>query len=260
MASITSPINVGMPNQSRRSYITTGTFHTDIFKYTTSLNASFQTVGGLSTLNALGAGTVSNCPVNRVLRENGRRLVPDANPPVSTVMVGVYDAISGLSGFIDPTSSKFSVYSTDKANWLGDGTNPVSGTRDNLGAGAGLLDIAYPSGSNINQDFTIASVYRVSTLTSNVQFSATAVPPAGKFVVVTLTNDNNVSAGVAATGGAAVNKTVSFLSNFYDEGDIALSCTSNFNRFSFTFVSDGSKLLETARNIGVITTTVVGES
>ena len=242
MASITSPINVRMPNQSRRSYITTGTFHTDIFKYTTALNASFQTVGGLSTLNALGTGTVSNCPVNRVLRENGRRLIPDANPPVSTVMVGVYDAISGLSGFIDPTSSKFSIYSTDKANWLGDGTNPVTGTRDNLGAGAGLLDIAFPAtGSNINQDFTVATVYRVSTFTSNLQFSATAVPPAGKFVVVTLTNTNNI--GI---------KNVSFLSNFADSGDSAITTTATYNKYSFSFVSDGTSLIETTRNLGQI--------
>ena len=245
MAAITSPIGLGMPNLSRRSYMTTGTFHTDIFRYTTSVNAALQTVGTLTSLSSVGTATNSNCPANRVLRENGRRLFPDANPGVSVLLVGVYDAASGLSGFIDPNSPKFVLVSSDRANYLADPVNPVTGSRDNI---SGILDIPFPAtGSNINQDLSLYSVYRVSTFTSNVQFSATAVPPAGKFVVLTLTNNSVV--GV---------KNVSFLSNFADSGDSAITTTATTNRYSFSFVSDGTSLIETGRNVGVVTTATSG--
>jgi hypothetical protein len=224
--------------------MTTGTFHTDIFRYTTSVNAALQTVGTLASLSSVGTATTGNCPANRVLRENGRRLFPDANPGVSVLLVGVYDAASGLSGFIDPNSPKFVLVSSDRANYLADPVNPVTGSRDNIG---GILDIPFPaSGSNINQDLSLYSVYRVSTFSSNVQFSATAVPPAGKFVVLTLTNSG------------AGDKKVSFLSNFADSGDSALTTTATTNRYSFSFVSDGTSLIETGRNVGVVTSASSG--
>lgn len=243
MAAITSPINVGMPNLSRRSYMTTGTFHTDIFRYTTSVNASLQTVGTLTSLSSVGTGTAANCPINRVLRENGRRLFPDANPGVSGLLVGVYDAASGLSGFIDPNSPKFVLVSSDRANYLADPVNPVTGSRDNIG---GIIDLPYVNSNIVNTDYSLYSIYRVSTLTSNVQFTAATVPAAGKFVAITLTNNG------------AGNKIASFATGFFDEGDVTLAAPASAARYTFTFMSDGSKLLEVARNIGVDSTTAVG--
>jgi hypothetical protein len=42
-------------------------------------------------------------------------------------MVGVYDANSCLSGFIDPNASLFAVYNGDKPNYIADGVDPVTG-------------------------------------------------------------------------------------------------------------------------------------
>jgi hypothetical protein len=223
--------------------MTTGTFHTDIFRYTTSVNAALQTVGTLTSLSVVGTATNVNCPANRVLRENGRRLFPDANPGVSVLLVGVYDAASGLSGFIDPNSPKFVLVSSDRANYLADPVNPVTGSRDNIG---GIIDLPYPaSGSNVaNTDFSLYSIYRVSTLSGSIKFTATSIPPAGKFVAITCTND-----------GTGRNIGFSFSNGFVDEGDVTMSNAGNAGKYTFTFMSDGSKLLEVARNIGVITTT-----
>jgi hypothetical protein len=44
--------------------------------------------------------------------------------------VGVYDAQSLLSGFIDPNAKVFQIYNTDKPNFLADGVDPTTDTRD----------------------------------------------------------------------------------------------------------------------------------
>jgi hypothetical protein len=79
---------------------------------------------GVLAANVVGA-TALTCPANRILRENGKRLYPEgANPGVSTLMVGVYDSITGLKGFIDPNAPPFAVYNTDKSYQTPNGINP----------------------------------------------------------------------------------------------------------------------------------------
>ena len=140
----TDGFNSGHP---RRLYITTSSYHNDIYKYTTSRNASFVVTGTLTSLATLGTGTSVNCPADRILRENGRRLNKDANPGVSTLLVGVYDSVSGLSGFIDPNSPRFAVYNGDKSVFQDNGVDPNGGlvdrgppiyTRGTVTAGSGL--------------------------------------------------------------------------------------------------------------------------
>jgi hypothetical protein len=123
-------VSYGVYNaQARREYITTSAFNTDFYTYTTSMSpTTFETRGTLAA-NVSGA-TATTCPANRILRENGKKLYPDANPQISTYMVGVYDANSGLTGYIDPNSPKFSVYNSDKPVYLSDGVNPNGGLTD----------------------------------------------------------------------------------------------------------------------------------
>lgn len=124
----TDGFNSGHP---RRLYITTSAFHNDIYKYTTSRSATtFVVTGTLTSLATLGTGTATNCPANRILRENGRRLNKDANPGLSTLLVGVYDSVSGLSGFIDPNSPRFAVYNGDKSVFQDNGVDPNGGLVD----------------------------------------------------------------------------------------------------------------------------------
>jgi hypothetical protein len=124
----TDGFNSGHP---RRLYITTSAYHNDIYKYTTTRSTTTYVVSGtLTSLATLGTGTAANCPANRILRENGRRLNKDANPGLSTLLVGVYDSVSGLSGFIDPNSPRFAVYNGDKSVFQDNGVDPNGGLVD----------------------------------------------------------------------------------------------------------------------------------
>jgi hypothetical protein len=126
---------------SRRSYITLGAFQNDIFTYTTSI-VEFTTVG---TLTPIGG---SNCPKGRFLFENGRKLFPGTHPGVSTYMIGVYDPVSSLKGFIDPNSKLFSPMNTDKSSTaqITDNTAGTFATNPNGGAerdqGPGVFTLA----------------------------------------------------------------------------------------------------------------------
>ncbi len=93
---------------SRRSYITLGAFQNDLFTYSTRV-VDFVTVG---TLTPVGG---SNCPKGRFLHENGRKLYPGVHPAVNTFMVGVYDPVTFLNGFIDPNCKLFAPMNTDKS-------------------------------------------------------------------------------------------------------------------------------------------------
>ncbi len=113
----------------RRAYITTSSYDTDLYTYTVTTNPTTFVQTGTLAANVTGA-TASTCPPNRILRENGKRLYPDANPQISTLMVGVYDSVSGLNGYIDPNSPKFAVYNSDKAHYIPNGVDPSTGLVD----------------------------------------------------------------------------------------------------------------------------------
>ena len=147
MATIGTTSHSSYLNTPRISYITTTSFQNDIFRYTTSVNpTTFVTTGTLTSLGSLGTATAANCPANRILRENGKKLYPGGlmvandttygapNPGVTTYMVGVYDPITFLSGFIDPNSKIFAVYNTDKPEYVPRGINPNGNTEIDQGA------------------------------------------------------------------------------------------------------------------------------
>ena len=129
MATIANANNSSYPNTSRLSYIACNPFSNNIYTYTTNVN-NFVTRGTLTSFAAGGIANDSVCVAGHVLRENGRKLYPDANPNVTTYMVGVYDSQTMLSGFIDPNAPQFAVYNTDKPNFFKDGVNPATGLTD----------------------------------------------------------------------------------------------------------------------------------
>jgi hypothetical protein len=166
-----SPSTRGVGNAPRRQYITTSAFNNDFYQYTTTRNPQTFVVTG--ALSAVTGATAGNCPANRILRENAGRLYPDANPGVSTLLVGVYDEITGLKGFIDPNAPIFAVYNTDKSYQTPDGINPNGGATDQ---GPPL--------------FTRGSVTAGTTITAGTNITATGAVTATELVVqnpVTLT-------------------------------------------------------------------------
>lgn len=105
--------------RSKRTYIATSSFNGVLYSYATTMSpTTFETTGAL-TANA--SATAANCPRGHLLRETGARLYPAANPGISTLMVGVYDADSGLRGYIDPNAPIFAVFNSDKPVEMVDG-------------------------------------------------------------------------------------------------------------------------------------------
>jgi hypothetical protein len=110
----------------RRTYITMRPYFSDFFSYSTNVS-NYVTSGTLSTV--VGAsntlGQPGYCAKGAFLRETGRRLYPTVNPGISTLMVGVYDFATGLTGFIDPNSFAFTPQNTDRSYYIDSaGYNP----------------------------------------------------------------------------------------------------------------------------------------
>jgi hypothetical protein len=259
----------------RRAYITTSAFNSDLYTYTITTNPTTLVKTGTLAANVTGA-TASTCPANRILRENGRRLYPDANPQISTLLVGVYDAVSGLNGFIDPNSPKFAIFNSDKANYMGNGIDPNGGltdqgapvyTRGTITSGAiaatgaitatttvtggtGLIATtgqirsatatALTATGTVNQDFSLGQVYTV-TPTGNITLNASS---AGPPVIAVPGNGSVVYLVVTTSGTSSYN--ITFSAGFKSTAVLATG-TVSAKVFTVTFVSDGTNLNEVAR-------------
>jgi hypothetical protein len=164
-------------NSTRRSYISVDSFDGDIFSYTTSLDANLVYQG---VLGAVTGATSITCPKGRVLRETGKRLIPGADVGVSTYMVGVYDAVSGLNGYIDPNGHVFAPYNGDKPTVMADGVDPHIGGKD-LGAPV----------------YTVNSIEAGTTLKIGQTAQIGSSLSTGTFV----TAGTSVTAGTILTGG-----------------------------------------------------------
>jgi len=114
--------DTGSLNRSKRSYMSVAAFDTAFFTYTVAMNTT--TYVNTGTLTTVSSATAANCPKGRVLRENGKKLFPDANPGITKFLVGVYDSITGFSGFIDPNAPVFTMYNSDKPTYLADTVGP----------------------------------------------------------------------------------------------------------------------------------------
>jgi len=115
---------------SAKSYISTEAYNNNFFTYTITTGPSpqFKKTGALTSVS--GATSV-NCPAGRILRENGKKLFPGAYPGVTDYMVGVFDILNNLSGFIDPNDPVFAPFNGDRPNYLKDSVNSQA---KNLGA------------------------------------------------------------------------------------------------------------------------------
>lgn len=100
------------PDQSKKSYLTMSNYYRDIFSYTTQTDVRGKTTGSLSLL---GSSLSNICTQGHFLVENGNKLYPGGSyPGISTLMVGVHDAATGVKGFIDPNSYAFTNFSSDR--------------------------------------------------------------------------------------------------------------------------------------------------
>jgi hypothetical protein len=164
-------------------------YTSDLFGYSVTFNpATFSNVGFLSNLSIPTTSTLQGS----ILSETGKKLYPGASDGVSTLMVSVYDQTSKVTGFINPNSPTFAIFTTDKPPYMGQGTDPGSDGRTNLG------NSIYTHGSVIADGFgtyagllstgtslTVGTIARVgqfisspSTLTSHVFVTPAGTTPA----------------------------------------------------------------------------------
>ena len=91
----------GHTNGSNKTYTSFAPFHNHLFQYITENH-----VGRL--IPAVGA-TETICGAGHELYTTNRNLYPGINSGVKTFMVGVYDPITCLRGYIDPNEAVFSI-------------------------------------------------------------------------------------------------------------------------------------------------------
>jgi len=234
-----------------RSYVAAAAFNLDVYSYTVTRSATtYQTTGTLAA-NVTGASTTT-CPAGTVLRENGKKLYPGAHSGVNTLMVGVFwntsktdTTVSNmLSGFIDPNSPKFAVFSADRPNYMN--VLPIDPT-------GGLADQGAPVVTNgVISSRGVRVPVRTSTGDSTLDLSTGRIflltgPASGLTTTVAVSPSSptplpGVSITLIVTGGVG---TLTLGSVFKKSaGAFAPDPTVTF---SISFVSDGTNLWETSR-------------
>lgn len=130
MATIGSASHASLNNVPRKSYIAMSSYTADLFSYTLTFDpTTFTNIGRLSTIGVPATSTLQGS----ILSETGKKLYPVANAGVSTFMVSVYDQTSKITGYINPNSPTFAIFTTDKPPYMGQGTDPGTDGRTNLG-------------------------------------------------------------------------------------------------------------------------------
>ena len=232
------------------AFVATSSFVNNFYNYTLSSNATTRVVTG--SLGAVTGATNVNCPAGRILKENGRRLYSNADPGISTFMVGVIDSVTGYSGLIDPNASLFQRYTNERAADLADGLDYSVGSGSNhrgdstftwgnviaggnviansqLQSGAGIVALTNSNAANLTN-----GQYFTYVMAATTTLVATAVPPAGTVVFLSLTGNT-----FTATFGAGYKMTTT----------TAAPVASNI---VVTLVSDGTNMREVSRNFTVV--------
>ena len=217
--------------RSKRSYVSTGPFNSSIYTYTTALNSStLKQEGKLTTIGTSPSGvtlTATNCPGGRVLRENGRKLYPAVNPGLAVgdtyqgatvgttttnhFWVGVFDAITGVKGFINPNTSTFVVYNSDKSLEVVDqdetnGTGVFSGrfpTKTVTAAGTAVVTLTAAQTVNgiVSQAPVAAQAVNLASTASILAAMGPTVGTTAEFVYINTSGANiaTITAGDGST-------------------------------------------------------------
>ena len=200
-----STANPAVPSVTRRSYVALGAFNTALYNYSYGLNEQLLREVGTLTLNP--EANAQNCPKGTVLHENGRKLNPadgnfrGANDGAASFMVGVYDPISRLSGFINPNSPLFGIQNSDKPIYLnettplGNGvlTNGTIESTQSVSAGTSITAGTYIASRQVNVPLYNtgggASPYNTANAAADVFIDFTA----GNVFVITAPAGSNIA-------------------------------------------------------------------
>jgi hypothetical protein len=256
---MTSIVRTGDQDQNKLEYIATAAFNNAIFSYTVTYNSTtYRNVGVLATLPT---ATAANCPRGRILRANGKRLYPDANPGVSNFMVGVYDAQSQLSGFIDPNTYLFAVFNADKPLWLPDTVAyPVDGlglqkgqpvlTSGDVIAGKQIYSTGVTALTAITADGAATAQSIDPSLGQTYTFTVSPPTAVASIQLDSLTPAVGALVRIFITATTAFNTTITFGTNMLSAGTLIVTAAAGpaTRYFVITFFSpDGVNLYEVSR-------------
>lgn len=243
--------------RSKRTYIATSSFDTVFYSYATASAApSYEVTGSLSAAPGVSEAA---CPRGHLLRETGARLYPGANPGISTLMVGVYDASSGLRGYIDPNAPIFAVFNSDKPVEMVDGGDNNTATQHKGAPVYTTGDVIADGEIRATGQVRSTGVTALTAITTNGAqtaqslnpllgevFTIASTPPSG-VASITL-NAASVPAGarmtlvISHTGSNAT--TFTFGTNMISAGTFAPNSTAVW---VISFVCDGVNFVETGR-------------
>jgi hypothetical protein len=133
-----------------KSYVSTKPFKQEFLTYTVSTNSRFVIVGETGYVTSDDA----LCPAGRVLHVTGRKLYPGVNPGITKFLLSVYDPITFLNGFIDPSSSTFAKYDQNLPNFFDNGPTTNGSSIPPLGGQAGKLTLG--DGADATTAVTVA--------------------------------------------------------------------------------------------------------
>jgi hypothetical protein len=209
--------------RSKRSYISNSAFNSVIYQYTAQLNGTtLKNEGRLTAITTSPAGTAltaTNCPAGRILREVGRKLYPGVNPGLAVgdtfggAVVGttatnkfwvlVFDAQTGVRGFIDPNAATFTTYNTDKSLEIID-------AQENAGGAPARLGPSLPATVTTQRPILTAAATGtgVLTLTAAQTVGGIVVQAPGAAQAVNLPSTASL---IAWMGGANVGATAEFM-------------------------------------------------
>ncbi len=193
-----APFGKSHSSQPNKAFISTKAFNGEFFSYSTSVNGSLVTVGSL-VLNPSASAAL--CPSGRVLHANGKFLKTGVHPDLSyggttyTFLVGVYDPVTFLNGYINAASSTFAPYDANMPYFDDAGTgvtNPALGG----GQGKALFGPSLPAtssaGAAVSAGNAVTGQVTCST-SANVTVNSTAVTADSKIFIT--------PANAAAIGG-----------------------------------------------------------
>jgi hypothetical protein len=196
-----------------KTLVSTGAFNGEFYSYTVAMNSRFQMIG---TFTIVPGATSTTCPAGRVLHLTGKKLFPDINPMNTFVagspltakkfLVAVYDPVSFLNGFIDPTSTTFAKFDQNVPNFFNTGRDG-SGIEWSAGGQAAelrLVDATMTAavGGGVTFEAGNASVGRVwcNTYNTHILVRTTAFTANSRVLLSCLSGGNALQFVTAADG------------------------------------------------------------
>ena len=186
----------------------------DLFNYTVTFDATtFTNIGRLSTIGVPATSTLQGS----ILSETGKKLYPVANAGVSTFMVSVFDQTSKVTGYINPNSPTFAIFTGDKPPYMGQGVDPGTSGLANLGNsiythGSVIADGfgTYSGLLSTGQSLTVGTTASIGTWLSTGTFARIGTTlsvgtsiSSGTVMIAPSTFTRNLSVSPAGTGATA---------------------------------------------------------